>query len=58
VEGRLAGLAAAHSLGYLEDREFEAERQKNIAAMSGLRSGPFGDKRRRGKEAMMTALEG
>ena len=58
VEGRLAGLAAARSLGYLEESEFEAARQENLAAMAGLRSGPFGDKRRLGKEAMMAALEG
>ncbi len=58
VEGRLAGLAAARSLGYLEEADFRAKQSENIKAMSGLRSGPFGDKRREGKEAMLTALEG
>ena len=58
VEGRLAGLAVARSLGYLEEAEFKARQEENMAAMAGLRSGPFGEKRRQGKEAMMAALEG
>ena len=58
VEGRLAGLAVAHSLGYLSDSEFEAKRGEQLHSMIGLRSGPFGDKRRLGKEIMMSVGEG
>lgn len=56
VEGRLAGLAIAHSLGYLTDAEFNAKRDEQLDSMSGLRSGPFGEKRRQGKQAMVDAM--
>lgn len=52
VEGRIAGLAIAHSLGYLTDDEFLAKRTEQHESILGLRSGPFGDKRRQGKMAM------
>lgn len=58
VEGRIAGLAIAHSLGYLSDSEFGDARAIQLASMAGLRSGPFGEKRRQGKEAMIAAVEG
>jgi thioredoxin reductase len=55
VEGRIAGLAVAHSLGYLDDSTFETRRREQLDSIVGLRSGPFGEKRRLGKLAMMPA---
>lgn len=43
VEGRLAGLCAAKSLGY-EGRDFEGEKKDCIEQLNSLRSGPVGEK--------------
>ena len=43
VEGRLAGVSAAISLGY-EDEEFEKLREDYIEQLNSLRSGPVGEK--------------
>jgi len=58
IEGRLAGLAIAHSLGYLDQDGFRRLKEEQQRSMVGLRTGPFGEKRRQGKAAMMAALEG
>lgn len=43
VEGRLAGLCAALSLGY-EGEDFEAEKNDCLEQLNSLRSGPVGEK--------------
>lgn len=58
IEGRIAGLAAAHSLGYLEAPAFEQQRTEQLGSMSGLRSGPYGEARRQNKEKLYAMMEG
>ena len=58
IEGRLAGLAIAHSLGYLDQDRFQELREEQLKSMVGLRTGPFGEKRRQGKAALTAAREG
>jgi thioredoxin reductase/Pyruvate/2-oxoacid:ferredoxin oxidoreductase delta subunit len=41
IEGRVAGLAAAHTLGYIDDAAFAAEAEKQESALDGLRKGMF-----------------
>ena len=55
IEGRIAGLAAAHSLGCLDDYEFEVRRDQQLKSMTGLRSGPHGQARAEAKERLMAA---
>lgn len=43
VEGRLAGLCAAKSLGY-GDKEFESQKKDCLDQLNSLRSGPVGEK--------------
>ena len=47
MEGALAGLNAAASLGYSSDG-LELERQNVLDQLAGLRSGPVGEKIRQG----------
>jgi len=47
VEGRLAGLCAAKSLGYYRG-DYEERRKDLIDQLISLRSGPVGDKIRSG----------
>lgn len=47
VEGRLAGLCAAKNLGYLP-RDFETLKKDCIDQLNSLRSGPVGEKIRKG----------
>ncbi|NLC77556.1 MAG: FAD-dependent oxidoreductase [Clostridia bacterium] len=56
VEGRLAGLAAARSLGY-GGPEAEAYLEDALRQLHALRSGPAGEKIRRGLEKLET-MEG
>ena len=49
IGGRIAGLAAANSLGYLADEEFARLREEQLESMKGLRHGPFGDARAKSK---------
>ncbi len=49
LEGRLAGLCAAESLG---KRAASGKREEIIDQLRELRAGPFGEKARRGKEKM------
>jgi ATP synthase F0 subunit b len=48
IEGRIAGLAAAHSLGYLDKKSFLEQRGRQYKSIQGLRSGSHGE--RRGKQ--------
>jgi thioredoxin reductase len=57
IEGRIAGLAAAYSLGYLETTAFEEQRARQLESMAGLRSGPYGEARRQNKEQLFTMME-
>ena len=57
IEGRVAGLAAAHSLGYLDEKEFLEKRDQQLKNMHGLRSGPHGDMRARAKEELNAAMD-
>lgn len=52
VEGKIAGLAAAHSLGYCSDSQFEGMRQQFERDLSCLRAGPFGEKAQIGKSKL------
>lgn len=47
VEGKLAGLTAAHSLGYAKDN-YDELRDAAVKQLAGLRSGPAGEKIRSG----------
>ena len=51
-EGRMAGLSAAHSLGYVGDRDFTLGFNAAEQRMAALRSGMFGQKRRDAKAAI------
>ncbi|RUA01195.1 MAG: hypothetical protein DSY89_05260 [Deltaproteobacteria bacterium] len=50
IEGRIAGLAIAHRLGYMDDGTFRKEREKQFQSMKGLRSGSHGERRAKAKE--------
>ncbi|MEW5724554.1 MAG: FAD-dependent oxidoreductase, partial [Thermodesulfobacteriota bacterium] len=58
IEGRLAGLAVARSLGYLDEAAFAEQRRLQYASLAGLRSGPHGEARRRAKETIFQAVRG
>ena len=46
IEGRIAGIAAAKYLGYIEETELKEDVEKNEAALEGLRQGMFAPKNR------------
>jgi sarcosine oxidase subunit alpha len=48
VEGRLAGLSAAKSLGYDKDGRYEELKEDCLKQLNDLRSGPVGEKIRQG----------
>jgi sarcosine oxidase subunit alpha len=56
IEGKIAGISAAASLGY--DNNAEELRQKSIHVLEVLRTGPFGEKSRICKEKIACCLEG
>lgn len=58
LEGRIAGLAIAQSLGYLDDEAFSAQREQLLSSMAGLRDGPHGIARREAKEFINAAVQG
>jgi len=58
IEGRISGLSIANSLGYLDDKEFLRERERQIESLKGLRSGEHGEARRAGKEHLIKAMKG
>ncbi len=54
-EGRIAGLCAAHSLGYLGQGAYEARLGVLTRNVNALRSGMFGQKRREAKEYIVSS---
>lgn len=46
IEGRIAGIAAAQYLGYIEKEELEEKYQENKVALEGLRQGMFAPENR------------
>lgn len=46
IEGRIAGVAAAKYLGYIEEEELEENFKRNQEALEGLRQGMFAPKNR------------
>ena len=58
IEGRIAGLAIAHSLGYLDETVFLERREKQFKSMQGLRSGSHGQARGKAKEYLNAVMKG
>ncbi len=58
IQGRIAGLAIAHSLGYLDDPTFFEQRDVQTESMKGLRSGSHGEARRTAKEYLSALMKG
>lgn len=58
IEGRIAGLAVAHSLGYLDEGSFVSLRDEQLKHMVGMRTGPYGEKRKVGKEYLNQVMKG
>jgi len=58
IEGRIAGLAIARSMGYLDERSFQEKRRKQADSMKSLRSGSHGDARRVAKEYLNAVMKG
>ena len=58
IEGRVAGLAIANRLGYMDDQLFLEQRDLQLQGMAGLRSGTHGDARRESKEQLNAAMKG
>ncbi len=56
-EGRLAGLAAAFSLGHIGSGVYKERLRAYSDALAKLRSGPFGEERKRVKDDVMKAYE-
>jgi len=54
-EGKLAGIAVAQDLGYLDENEAEEEKDKIRKRLSSLRLGPFGEMRAKAKLNLMRA---
>jgi NADPH-dependent 2,4-dienoyl-CoA reductase/sulfur reductase-like enzyme len=57
IEGRIAGLAIACSLGYLDEPEFLKQREKQLKSMVGLRSGSHGEARGKAKQYLNAMME-
>jgi len=58
IEGRIAGLAIAHSLDYLDEAAFQDQRAQQFASMKGLRSGSHGEQRGTAKEYLNAVMKG
>ena len=56
IEGRIAGLAIAASLGYLDESEFLKQRESQLKSMVGLRSGSHGEARGKAKEYLNAVM--
>lgn len=56
-EGNLAGVAAAEALGYLDGPCAAGKKQEIRRRMDMLRSGAFGEGRRRNKEKQLADME-
>ncbi len=57
-EGRLAGISAAAALGYLSDEERERRCGEVWDRLNSLRSGPYGEGRRKAKELILSTEGG
>ena len=55
-EGRIAGIAAAESLGYLDTAMAEEKKAAYIDRLNQLRAGTFGAGRKKAKEMLMTGV--
>lgn len=55
MEGRVAGLACAHSLGYADEEEFSKRGEELDAELEALRGGPMGEAIREGLKRLKTA---
>jgi thioredoxin reductase len=58
IEGRIAGLAIAHSLGYIEEKDFLDQRDQQFQSIQGLRSGSHGEARKKAKDDLNAVLKG
>jgi thioredoxin reductase len=58
IEGRIAGLAIANSLGYLDEPDFVEQRRQQYQSMHGLRSGSHGEARGKAKEYLNAVMKG
>jgi pyruvate/2-oxoglutarate dehydrogenase complex dihydrolipoamide dehydrogenase (E3) component len=58
IEGRIAGLAIAYSLGYLDEQSFLDQRAQQFQSMKGLRSGSHGEIRGKAKDYLNAVLKG
>jgi thioredoxin reductase len=58
IEGRIAGLAIARSLGYLDESAFLTQRDEQLKSMVGLRSGSHGEARAKAKEHLNAMVQG
>ncbi len=56
-EGKLAGIAAASSLGYLDKDKAEKLKNEVQVRLSALRTGAFGEKRQKAKAEQMALME-
>jgi len=57
IEGRIAGLAIANSLGYLDDSAFLSARDEQLQSIVGMRSGSHGEVRAKAKEYLNSMME-
>jgi len=57
-EGRLAGIHVAASLGYMSAAKEKELSERVLKRLNALRSGPFGEARRRAKENIFTTWRG
>jgi thioredoxin reductase len=57
IEGRIAGLAIARSLGYLDEPAFLTQRDEQLNSMVGLRSGSHGEARAKAKEYLNAMVQ-
>jgi sarcosine oxidase subunit alpha len=58
IEGRIAGLSIAQSLGYLEEQAFLEQREQQLQSMRGLRSGSHGEARGKAKDYLNAVMKG
>jgi len=58
IEGRIAGLAIASSLDYLDEAAFVEQRDRQFQNMKGLRTGSHGEARRKAKDYLNAVMKG
>jgi len=56
-EGRLAGICAAMSLGFLKSKEAKERKREIMNRLEALRKGPFGEDRQKAKEKIWKEYE-